>query len=200
MSEAVFSGLPRFDAGSAGASAPGSWQRSLEAGAGRDAPRKDNTRCETAHVEPAPPEPSPQLLDLKQIEGALAALGGQLARIEREANQQTLQSVQAMAAKLFPALSAQFLAEEISRHLADMVPASAAVVEIRAEAELAEKLRGRVDALPNLAHRCTITPLPVSGQGRVDVSWQSGGLSFDFDGLLAACLSHLKPNASVTRE
>jgi hypothetical protein len=39
-----------------------------------------------------------------------------------------------------------------------------------------------------------------AGQGRVDVSWQTGGLSFDFEGLLQACLSHLNSTQTMTKD
>jgi hypothetical protein len=147
-------------------------------------------------VEAPEPEITPQELDLSHIEASLAALNARLDRMEQQGREQVFQQVHALTARLFPLLAEQFLAEEISQHLASLVPASAVIVEIRAEAALAEKLRTCVEAVPGLVHRCTITPVAQAGQGRVDVSWQSGGLSFDFDGLLASCLSHLKTSDS----
>lgn len=204
MSETLFSNYPRFDTDEALAKphATGRWQRSLES---HDEPLQELLPLAEPEIE-AQPEvqveapPSPSEIDLTNVEASLAALGARLDKIEREANAQALQAVQSMASKLFPELSRLFLAEEVSRHLASLVPASAAVVEIRAEPELAAQLQARVDALPALVHRCTVTPAATGGQGRVDVTWKSGGASFDFDGLLTACLSHLSSTQSNTRD
>lgn len=206
MSDALFAGLPRFDSDSLqpGARAPGRWLKELGGHAAgetaMDRPDTDGRRAEVSRTEVALVDAAPQPLDFKKIEASLATLNAKLDRVEREAQAQTLQTIQSIAARLFPELSKHFLADEISRHLASLVPASAAVVEIRAEAGLAEQLRELIERSPALAHRCTLTALPAEGEGRVDVSWQTGGLTFDFDGLLQACLSHLTSTQSVTKE
>ena len=46
-----------------------------------------------------------------------------------------------------------------------------------------------VAAQPALAGRCTV--IAAEGRTGVDVSWRTGGVTFDFDGLLAACLAQL---------
>ncbi len=204
MSSAGLAGLPRFDteAEREAPASPGRWLKELAG-----TPIEEAVRV-MSQAEPvsAPSRPvdmvaePPPLLDLRKIEASLAALSSKLDKIERDAQAQALQTVQLIAAKLFPELSRHFLAEEIGRHLPGLVPDSAAVVEIRAEAELASKLSQLVARLPALAHRCTVTPTEAEGQGRVDVSWQSGGVSFDFDGLLQACLSHLNSTQTVTKE
>jgi hypothetical protein len=202
MSDAVFANLPRFDANAGRTRAPGSWLKELDGHAPPDLVEKPAPRLPEPAVKADAPvvEASPQPLDLKKIEASLITLNSRLDKIEREAHAQTLQTIQSVAAKLFPELSREFLAEEIGRHLAALVPASAAVVEIRAEASLADKLRVLVERTPSLAHRCTVTSVAAEGQGNVEVSWQAGGLSFDFDGLLQACLSHLTSIHTATKE
>lgn len=206
MSDALFAGLPRFDSESerAACRTPGRWLKELGSQAAGetalDRPGADGGRAEPVGAGAPAAEVGPQPLDFKKIEASLMTLNSNLDRIERDVQAQALQTIQSVAARLFPELSKQFLAEEISRHLASLVPASAAVVDIRAEAGLAEQLRELVERSPALAHRCTITPLPAEGEGRVDVSWQTGGLTFDFDRLLQACLSHLTSTQSVTKE
>lgn len=204
MSSAMLAGLPRFDAeaGKATSPAPGRWMKELEGEVAAPPAQKVQSTEEAAVAAPqAATAVEPQiLLDLKKVEASLVTLNSQLARIERDAQAQTLQTVQSMAAKLFPELSRHFLAEEIGRHLPALVPDAAAVIEIRAEAELAAKLSDLVERLPSLAHRCSVTSVETEGQGRVDVSWQTGGLAFDFDGLLQACLSHLTSTQTVTKE
>lgn len=202
MSDAVFASLPRFDAKAGQPRAPGSWLKELDGLAPPEPSDKPAPRLPEPMVTAEVPvvEASPQPLDLKKIEASLITLNSRLDKIERDAQAQTLQSIQSVAAKLFPELSREFLAEEIGRHLAALVPASAAVVEIRAEASLADKLRELVERTPALAHRCTVTSAAAEGQGGVEVSWQAGGLSFDFDGLLQACLSHLTTTHTATKE
>lgn len=202
MSDAVFASLPRFDANAGRPRAAGSWRKELDGHAPPETAEKPALRMPepTAKADAPVAEVSPQPLDLKKIEASLITLNSRLDKIERDAQAQTLQTIQSVAAKLFPELSRAFLAEEIGRHLAALVPASAAVVEIRAEASLADKLRELVERTPALAHRCTVTAAAAEGQGNVEVSWQVGGLSFDFDGLLQACLSHLTSTHTATKE
>ena len=200
MSDTVFSGLPRFDEKGA-LRPPTDWLRPLdEAGDSRAAQAANLARAEAAKMETPVVEATPAQVGLRKLEASLSALNGKLDKIERDAKAQTVEAVQSIAAKLFPLLSKDFLAEEIGRHLPELVPASAAVVEIRADASLTDDLQAMVERHAALANRCTIMPAPAPGQGRVDVSWQTGGLSFDFDGLLNACLSHLKPTPTVTKE
>lgn len=201
MSDALFAGLPRFDARSAQSPQPASWRRELSGHALHepDAPAAKPV-AEAPRPEMPVAEAAPQPLDLRKIEASLTLLSSRLDKIERDAQAQTLMTIQSMAARLFPELSRAFLAEEISRHLPALVPASAAVIEIRAEAGLAEKLRELVERAPALAHRCTIMPLDGEGQGQAEVSWQTGGLTFDFEGLLQASLSHLNSTHTVSKE
>ena len=196
MSDAVYAGLPRFDAGSAGSAprTPGSWMKPLDVSPSGHRPPKEIVPADVIA------EPPLQPLDFKKIETALAALGPRLDKIERDAQAHAFEAVQSLAARLFPELSKRFLADEIGHHLPSLIPASAAVVEIRAAAPIADKLREIVERSPELAQRCTVTTLEADGQGKVDVSWQSGGVSFDFDGLLAASLSHMNSHPSVIRE
>lgn len=181
---------------------PGSWLKELDGHAPLEPAEMPPSQGLEAVVPSEAPltETAQQSLDLKKIEAALTTLNNRLDRIERDAQAQLLQTVQSLSAKLFPRLSQEFLAEEISRHLAALVPASAAVVEIRAETGLADKLRDLVERTPALAHRCTVTSATAEGQGSVEVSWQSGGLTFDFDGLLQACLLHLTSTHRAAKE
>lgn len=200
MSRTLLAGLPRFDV-NGGLLPPTDWLRSFDENEdGQPEQRAALARAEAVKVEAPVVEATPAQLDLRKVEASLTALNGKLDKLEREAKAQTVEAIQAIAAKLFPMLSKAFLAEEIGRHLPKLVPASAAVVEIRAEDSLAAELQAMVERHASLANRCTILPTPADGQGRVDVSWQTGGLSFDFDGLLQASLSHLNSTHTMTKE
>lgn len=197
MSKALFLSLPRFDA-NGGLLPPTDWLRSFD----------DTGSCSTAPADRAYDEPAqavtpvvqatPAQLDLRKLEASLTVLNAGLDKIERGAQAQTLEAVQSIAARLFPLLSKDFLAEEIGRHLPKLVPPLAAAVEIRADVSLTDDLQAMLERNSALASRCTV--LSGAGQGRVDVSWQTGGLSFDFEGLLQACLSHLNTTQTMTKE
>jgi hypothetical protein len=201
----LLSGLPRFDDKGA-LLPPTDWRRSFgDADPGPAFEAADSSARDT-FIEEAPlselplQPPPPAQLDLATLEASLAALNGKLEKIERDARAQAVENIRSMAAKLFPLMSKAFLAEEIGRHLPALVPASAAVVEIYAEESLASALRDMVERNNSLAHRCTILPASAPGQGRIDVSWQTGGLTFDFDGLLQACLAQLNSTQTMTKE
>lgn len=201
----MLSGLPRFDDKGA-LLPPTDWRRSFddaESGVAFGAADQfvNDTFNEEAPLIEVPLQPPPAAqLDLTALEASLAALNGRLERIERDARAQAVENVRSMAAKLFPLLSKAFLAEEIGRHLPALVPASATVVEIHAEESLASYLRDMVERNSSLAHRCTVLPASAPGQGRIDVSWQTGGLTFDFDGLLQACLAQLNSTQTMNKE
>ena len=204
MSRPLLSGLPRFDDKGA-LLPPTDWRRSFddaETGVvfGAADQSAGDTFNEEAPLVEVPFQPPPAQLDLTALEASLAAMTGRLEKIERDARAQAVENIRSMAAKLFPLLSKAFLAEEIGRHLPSLVPASAAVVEIHAEESLASDLRDMVERNSSLAHRCTILPASAPGQGRIDVSWQTGGLTFDFDGLLQACLAQLNSTQTMTKE
>ena len=197
MSKALFLSLPRFDA-NGGLLPPTDWLRSFDDTVScREAPA-DRPYVEPARVETPVVQATPAQLDLRKLEASLTVLNARLGEIERGAQAQTLEAVQSIAAKLFPLLSKAFLAEEIGRHLAQLVPPLAAAVEIRADVSLTDDLQAMLERNSALANRCTV--LSGAGQGRVDVSWQTGGLSFDFEGLLQACLSHLNSTQTMTKE
>jgi hypothetical protein len=106
-----------------------------------------------------------------------------LSRIESEARDQSMQVTQALAARLFPALSQRFLAAEIAQHLPQLIPASVPSIEIRARQEMLSKLEPLIARDPSLSERCKMTPAVSEDEPRVLVSWQTGGVTFDFEGL-----------------
>lgn len=197
MSKALFLSLPRFDA-NGGLLPPTDWLRPFDDTGSRRAAPADRAYDEPAQAVTPVVQATPAQLDLRKLEASLTVLNAGLDKIERGAQAQTLEAVQSIAARLFPLLSKDFLAEEIGRHLPKLVPPLAAAVEIRADVSLTDDLQAMLDRNSALANRCTV--LSGAGQGRVDVSWQTGGLSFDFEGLLQACLSHLNSTQTMTKE
>jgi len=202
MSEAVSTNLPRFDVPSAmpGLSALQSLRFDTseveavpvlqgadpDAATGSDAPGRADQEQQT--------EPDVETdASAAALETTLLALSETIDRIEREAGEQVVTAVQSIAAKLFPQLSELFMVEEIGCHLPQLIPVSSASVVIHTPPSLMEKLRHVIDGTSTLSSRCTLVPAESSVTGRVDISWQTGGLNFDFNGLLDACLAKLGP-------
>lgn len=188
MSDAVFSHLPRFDTPSE--RRPADWLKPLD-GAVRTVqkplpPEEAAPPPETAAAPISPPSAGGET---GQMQKTIAALSSLMGRLETESRQQAVTTIQTMAGRLFPELSRQFMAEEIGRHLPGLIPAAVPGIDIHAPPDLAAKLEEMVAAQPALAGRCTV--IAAEGRTGVDVSWRTGGVTFDFDGLLAACLAQL---------
>ena len=196
MSEAFLATLPRFDTD---APAPASSARRILLRQAVVEPELEQPVLEAPEALDSEPEiPVPVHPDFADVEIVMAALSDTMERLERESRQQTLNTTQAIAARLFPELSRAFLAQEIGRHLSAMIPTTAPAVEIRAQSVLAEKLRELVAASPTLNERCAVVTAGPDESSRVEVSWETGGVTFDFDGLLNACLAQLdSPQASI---
>lgn len=192
MSDAVFSHLPRFDAVTG--PRPADWLRAMTrddlqapsrpAEADAPAPAPAQTKAEPAVVRPIPQETA-------ALQATISSLAKAMERIDAESRQQTVETVQAIAGQLFPELSRRFLAEEIGRHLPGLIPVAVPVVDIRAEPGLAAQLEEMIGRTPSLEGRCNVIAQDGQGTGRAEVSWRTGGVSFDFESLLDACLNDL---------
>lgn len=188
MSDAVFSHLPRFD--NPAERRPADWLKPLDGAkrAAAHAPVKDEMPPPPIKAEvPVPHAASGG--EAGQMQKAIADLSLLMGRLEMESRQQAVSTIQTLAGRLFPELSRQFMAEEIGRHLPGLIPAAVPGIEIHAPPDLAARLEEMVAAQPALAGRCTV--IAAEGRTGVDVSWRTGGVTFDFDGLLAACLAQL---------
>lgn len=204
MSDAVFSHLPKFHPVTD--LQPADWLKILTT------PGETRARAEVAAVsantapaapqsapEPAVTAPSPEA-NQAALERAVSALAGLLSRVEAEAREQAAITLRTMAGELLPALSRQFLAEEIMRHVPALVPSSAAQFEIRAAPGTAMKLSELIAQYPSLSGRCEIVPQAGEGDGAAEVSWRTGGARFDFDSLMSACLARLNTPSTVVKE
>jgi hypothetical protein len=199
MSSALLSSLPRFDKDD---QHPAEQLKrmlgQMQAAAARPAaapPVEDIAEAEETAAPELDLAPS-----LAEVEGLIGELSSALTRIEAESRNQAMQVTQSLAARLFPELSRKFLAEEIGQHLTRLVPASAPAVEIRARPQMLEKLEPIIAGHPDMSGRYTLVPAGVSDGPRVLVSWKTGGVTFDFEGLLAACLAHLDPAQTLIEE
>ena len=199
MSEAFLATLPRFDTD---APAPSSnARRILLRQESVTEPESEEPEIVLTHETEPEPELQPLVHpDFADVEIVMAALSDTIERLEIESRQQTIKMTQAIAARLFPELSRSFLAHEIGQHLGAMVPSNAPAVEIRAQTCLADKLSELVAASPSLSERCAVVTASPEEGSRVEVSWETGGVTFDFDGLLTACLAQLDSPQSLIKE
>ncbi|MEZ5999522.1 hypothetical protein [Hyphomonas sp.] len=199
MSSALLSNLPRFD-GDAQTHPAEQLKRML-----------GQMQAAAARPAASPPQPEEAVEDDQatgedlspshaQVESLISQLSSALARIESEARDQSMQVTQALAARLFPELSREFLAEEIARHLPKLIPASVPSFEIRAQQQMLDKLDPIIANEASLSGRCKLAPAASEDEPQVLVSWKTGGVTFDFEGLLAACLTHLDPSHTMIEE
>ena len=204
MSSALLANLPRFDqedrprsVGSFGLLLGKVPEEAPAVDFAMDLPEPDSV-AELPEIEEAPIEdagPSPD-----EIQMLMEQLSGVMDGLERQTQERATQVIQALAARLFPELSRRFLANEISHHLARLVPSSAPQVEINARPALLEQLQPIIAQNPALSGRCTFSPVESPEETRVQTSWKTGGVTFDFESLLEACLAHLDPAQTLIEE
>jgi hypothetical protein len=148
--------------------------------------------------EEAPVEDDSTSLD--ELQSLVQQLSDLMENLERESREHSTHVIQVLASRLFPELSKRFLAEEIGLHLTRLVPSSVPQVDIRARSALLEQLEGIIGQNPAMAGRCKLVPTDSSDENRVEVSWKTGGVTFDFDSLLSDCLAHLDPAQTLIEE
>lgn len=197
MSSALLANLPRFDAGDQPHPAD-MLKRMLGQMQGQTKPPEPPAEEITEEVAEAPPVDTGPVLE--EVERLITDLSGLMTRLERDSREQSMQVIQALAARLFPELSRRFLAEEIGEHLAGLVPASVPAVEIKARPVMLERLDPIIARNPSLSGRCSLVPADTAEDTQVHVSWKTGGVTFDFEALLAACLAHLDPAQTLIEE
>ena len=98
--------------------------------------------------------------------------------------------------ELLPALSREFMAEEISRHLPNLIPDKIFGVEINAAPELAEQLEQIFNRAPGLPINATIQTAPIGQKSEISLQWGDGGYDFEIEPVLQRCRQKLQ--ASLT--
>ncbi len=179
--------LPRFDVESDGccAAQPNALEgASTEAVASREL--ELGSAMERDHFVP----------DLAQIEAAAAALRDALEDFEDAARSKVAAAIDEIARALFPTLADEFLAAEVGRHLPQMLPVAAASVTVRAPPPLDSRLDEIVDQTIEAAGRCKVVSDPSLDALSVEISWETGGLSLNFNALLEACIFQYKQSES----
>ncbi len=177
MSESFLANLPRFDRGDHDCTVSLSESGNVMDAEEMSAPAEANSALQE---------------QMQAVEQTLASLASITEQLQQEIRQRAESQMTALAEKLFPKLGQSFLAEEIARHLPDLLPASVVDIEIRAEPELAAALTALIDGSGQLAGCCSVIEDEAPGANRATISWRDGGVDFDFEGLLEACLGRLK--------
>ncbi len=121
----------------------------------------------------------------EQFADAVSALEGV---VQSRVNQE----VRAACCTLLPQLAKAMLPEEIARHLASLTIAPARQLRLAVGAqELCEPMREALDQHTSISDRVEIIANSDLDELRVELSWQNGGIDFEFDRLLEALCASL---------
>lgn len=99
--------------------------------------------------------------------------------------------------QLFPMLGREFLADEIVRHLPNLVPETMFGVEILASSKLAERLESYFAEDTKLPANAIIRPSDRQPEMRISVNWGEGGYDYQFEQLLTRCQQRLASSQPV---
>ena len=180
MSESIFASLPRFDDDGSHAHV------TLHGG-------EPTAQQPEPEAQAAPSEAELELArTTKALKETLASLEALKEQLRQESSRRTEEQISALARTLFPELGRAFLAEEIMRHLPDLIPGGGVLVQLRAEPELAAQIEALVADSKPASSPIEVIEDEAPGPNRVSVSWHDGGVDFDFATLLEACLAQLK--------
>lgn len=135
-----------------------------------------------------------------QLEKAAATFLDVTAKIEVEAQAHIKTEIQNLAAQLFPELGKAFLADELSKHIPKLVPPMISSVEVIASRDIAEQLKGRLVMPDGRDTDITLTASDSAAPMQVKLSWKSGGFDYNFDDLMAACVTHTPSDRIMVEE
>lgn len=179
MSESLFANLPRFDSGDLPAVLA-------------QAPDPVVAEPELVQVDELEDTPEPAAQIDPNVEVLLNRLAQEIEQANKRVVAQTADWVSAIIERLFPELSKAFLAEEVVRQIPNLLPDTPNHAVLSAPAPLAEQLTEIIESNPRLSNSCIVQVSEDAELHDVQVSWETGGLSLEFDELLAACLERLQ--------
>lgn len=168
-------------------------------------------RSDSVAIERQPQSEGAGLLDQDPVENdsdqieatgphsVLEALMDELPRIEASARDEVVEVVEGIARQIFPKLAELFLAEEIVIHLRKLMPAKVELLKIRAPEPFASQLG---EKLTDGQFGETVVELEVLASNSdeapgIDISWERGGVEFDFRTFLEDCLQRLVQSRSI---
>ena len=198
MSESVLANLPRYDTRSPAQARGGLGTARFDTplnGLGKQ------SGVQLSDIELAEQQSQQAANRAAEQEAAIAAtltsVTEALGRIETESRERSVAMLQSMAATLFPKLSELFLAEELARHLPEILPEDTPGIEIMAGQDVATRLSQVLEQRGGLAEAVTVKPVNDLAGAQVQISWKTGGLDFDFEELLSACMAQLNAHTDT---
>lgn len=136
------------------------------------------------HALPAASEPVAHPMDAELAE-AMEQLSRGVNRAEIVVQQQIGEAVSGIAATLFPALAQKFLADEIMAQLPKIVTMKTRTITLKAAPSIAARLSTLVEKTPSLVGRCRVMADSTIENGKLDIIWGEGGVSYDLNASLA---------------
>lgn len=126
------------------------------------------------------------------LEHALMIFESGLQDIRHQIKEEAGKVALTLVSEMLPKVSEAFLADELARHLPDLLPTSAPDITIQTSPAIAETLRDILNHRELAEPAYKIEPKTGFDFGRLEVSWKTGGLSADFSRRLETCLEDLK--------
>lgn len=139
-------------------------------------------------VSHAPSLDDEQFLHLQTV---LDRLTSSLERVERSVHEQAENAVRNVVQQAFPKLADLFLAEEVARHIPDLVPVNQPKVTIKTASFLTDAIQESLARNGGLPENCELTACDDVTTASVDIYWEKGGASANYDAFLDSCLQAL---------
>lgn len=157
-----------------------------------------------AEIEMPSAVPDPVSIDHDEFRAeaqrALKSLVSATQSVEASAAQKITRAIAQIATELFPRLSSDFLAGELTQHLPELIRILPPVAKIEAAPKIAEHLIFASSSMGNWPDNWVIDVSEHHAETRVQILWGQGGLTYDIDELLRQCLRHFGEHLIETRE
>jgi hypothetical protein len=127
----------------------------------------------------------------EEMQTLLENFASAVQQMHASASEEISFSIRAIASELFPRLSSAFLAEEFALHMPEIVKLVPPSARIQAPTRIAEDLEFVSRGMENWPTGWAIEAVDGLKEARVEVIWDQGGLTYNLDKILAACLSRL---------
>lgn len=191
MTDSIVSSLPRFDAPKGLSplivfSDQSGTIRSVEAIA---EPPPAEEVVQDISVEPPPPDEEARFRE--QAEQMLERLIEAAGEMEASVVEKAAIAIGSIAQDIFPRFSSAFLLEEFALHLPDLIKLTPPVARIQAPPRIAQHLGLMSKSLASWPAGWTVEPAGELDAAHIEIVWDQGGLSYDPDKILAACLNRL---------
>ncbi|MEM7005282.1 MAG: hypothetical protein AAF498_05330 [Pseudomonadota bacterium] len=130
-------------------------------------------------------------MDEKQtahLQTTLDRLTYSLESVERSVHEQATSAILHFVQQAFPKLADMFLAEEVARHIADIVPVNQPNVIIKTAPFLIDAIKESLARNGGVPGNCKLMAGDDITTSSVDIYWEKGGASTNYDAFLDRCL------------